>query len=84
MADLEVQVNKDNVNLDNDVKIVFVVLRNQTVYNKKKKRNDEYTNILRVFETESKAAEFVAAKIQEKGKNENIQYYSIPTVYGDI
>jgi len=91
MADLVVQENKETfqvgkekINVVDSIPVVYVVLRNQTIYNKKTKQTDEVTNILRVFVNEDKAKAYVIKKTEERGKDKSIQYYSVPTVFGDI
>lgn len=67
---------------EGSLKIVYVVICNTTVVKFKngKQNKDEYTQILRVCETEDNAHAYVKTLKQAMNRS----YYVIPTPYGDV
>lgn len=80
-----IKINKEALNIgDNNITVVYVVISNRTVYNVKTKEKDEYTNIIRVFQTEKCAQDYIVKAKGKLSKGTKIDFFSIPTPFGDI
>ena len=66
------------IKTDEKLEIRYVVIRNES------HDGDEYTQILRVCETEENANAYKDKLMKSPLGNKNVTFYVIPTPYGDV